>query len=187
MGIAWSDTWEEISGEELSFKRALCDSQAGLCMDGMFKMNLTYLIKMYAPQDDQITASSLYSIYVGKENVRLYKIYDDGCGWIKASSDQSPWIMFDFLQIRVAVGVVISRECYPIYGVTSFRVSTKDEGSTWSYIDTDVGADVQAQYDGHSHIFIWWFGKEVAARYWRIEPVTWLTFAVMQTEFLGYA
>ena len=95
--------------------------------------------------------------------------------------------MFDFLQIRVAVRVVISRECYPIYGVTSFRVSTKDEDSTWSYIDTDVGADVQAQYDGHSHIYIWWFGKEVAARYWRIEPVTWLTFAVMQTEFLGYA
>ena len=111
-GIAWNDTWEEISGDELSFKRSLCDSQAGWCMDGMFKMNLTYLIKMYAPLDTQITASSSLDATVGKERVRLYHIYVSVCGWLKAHSDLSPWIMFDFLQIRVAVGVVIGKPCH---------------------------------------------------------------------------
>ena len=182
-GIAWNDSWEEISGEELSFKRGLCDSQAGWCMDGMFKMNLTYLIKMYAPLDTQITASSEYNSALTKERVVLNQIYNYGCGWIKAKSDQSPWIMFDFLQIRVAAGVVIGKRCdYPAQHVKSFRVSTSYDGVTWSYIDAD---DVQAQYDGL--IFTWWFGREVAARYWRIEPVTWNVYVAMQAEFLGYA
>ena len=197
-GIAWNDNWEEISGDELSFKRGLCDSHAGWCMDGMFKMNLTYLIKMYATLNTQITASSSLDATVGKERVRLYHIYVSVCGWLKAHSDQSPWIMFDFLQIRVAVGVVIGKPCdYPDFYVKSFRMSTKDENSIWSYIGTDVstgigtdvgpgeGTDVQTQYDGL--IFTWWFGRDVSARFWRIEPVTWHGYAAMQAEFLGYA
>ena len=209
-GIAWNDTWEKISGEELSFKRGLCDSQAGWCLDGMFKMNLTYLIKMYAPLDTQITASSVLGSPFAQERVRLYQIDGLKCGWMKANSDESPWIMFDFLQIRVAVGVVIGKRCDdPAHHVTSFRLSTANENSTWSYIGTyvgsdagpgvgpgggagvgtdagaDVGADIQAQYDGL--IFTWLFGREVAARYWRIEPVTWNIRAAMQAEFIGYA
>ena len=74
-GIAWNDTWEEISGDELSFKRSLCDSQAGWCMDGMFKMNLTYLIKMYAPLDTQITASSSLDATVGKETYLCFRMW----------------------------------------------------------------------------------------------------------------
>ena len=187
--IAWNDTWEEISGEELSFKRGLCDSQAGWCMDGMFKVNLTYLIKMYAPLDTQITASSVFTSGLREEKVRLYQIDGAGCGWVKASTDKSPWIMFDFLQIRVAVGVVIGKRCdLPLQYVKSFHVSTTDDGVTWSYIGNGVGTavPVQAQYDGL--IFTWWFGREVAARYWRIEPVTWNGMhAAMQAEFLGYA
>ena len=85
-GIAWNDTWEEISGDELSFKRGLCDSQAGWCMDGMFKMNLAYLIKMYAPLDTQITASSVYKSAFAKEKVSLNHIYDYGCRWLKANT-----------------------------------------------------------------------------------------------------
>ena len=193
-GIAWNDTWEEISGDELSFKRGLCDLQAGWCMDGMFKMNLTYLIKMYAPLDTQITASSVFSSIYETEKVKLYQIDAFGCAWIKAKTDQSPWIMFDFLQIRVAIGVIIAKRCdKPDQYVTSFRASTMDENNTWSYIGTDVGPDVgtdvgpdvQTQYDGL--IFTWWFGREVAARCWRIEPVTWNNHAAMQAEFLGYA
>ena len=180
-GIAWSDTWEEISGEELSFKRALCYSQAGWCMDGMFKTNLTYLIKMYAPLDTQITASSVHSSTHGTGKVRLYQIDGYKCGWLKAHSDLSPWISFDFLQIRVAVGVVIGKRCdIPDQYVTSFRVSYVD--IIFHYIDAD---NVQAQYDGL--IFTWWFGREVSARFWVIEPVTWNNFATMQVEFLGYA
>ena len=182
-GIAWSDTWDEISGDELSFKRVLCDSQAGWCMDGMFMMNLTYLIKMYAPLEAQITASSILAPDFDSKQVKLYQIDGSTCAWIKGGSDQSPWIMFDFLQIRVAVGVVIGKRCdYPAQYVKSFRVSTTDDDVTWSYIDAD---DVQAQYEGV--LFTWWFGREVAARYFRIEPVTWNGYAAMQAEFLGYA
>ena len=191
-GIAWNDTWEEISGEELSFKRGLCDSQAGWCMDGMFMMNLTYLIKMYAPLDTQITASSVYGARLGEGRVRLYQIDGSNCAWVTASTDQSPWIMFDFLQNVEAVGAVIGKRCdHTKQYVKSFHVSTTDDGVTWSYIGTDVDTDVdtavpvQAQYDGL--IFTWWFGRKVAARYWRIEPVTWNVFAAMQAEFLGYA
>ena len=91
--------------------------------------------------------------------------------------------MFDFLQIRVAVGVVIGKRCdNPEEYVTSFRVSTSYDGAPWSYIDAD---DVQAQCD--DLIFTWWFGREVAARCWRIEPVTCNNFAAMQAEILGYA
>ena len=63
---------KKFSGDELSFKRVLCDSQDGLCMDGMFKMNLTYLIKMYAPLDTQITAFSVYKSAFAKEKVYPY-------------------------------------------------------------------------------------------------------------------
>ena len=182
VGIAWSDTWEEINGDELSFKRGLCNSQAGWCMDGMFMMNLTYLINMYAPLDTQITTSSNYLGMAG-ERVKLYQIDGSNCGWLKANTDQAPWIIFDFLQIRVAVGVVIGKRCdYPAQYVKSFRVSTTDDNVTWSYIDAD---DVQAQYEGV--LFTWWFGREVAARYWKIEPLTWNGYAAMQAEFLGYA
>ena len=182
-GIEWNDTWEEISGEELSFKRGLCDLQAGWCMDGMFMMNVTYLINIYAPLDTQIAASSILASQFDNEKIRLYQIEGIDCGWIRGNSDDSPWIMFDFLQIRVAVGVVIAKRCdYPAHHVTSFRVSTTDDNVTWSYIDTD---NVQAQYDGL--IFTWWFGREVAARYFRIEPFTWTAFAAMQAGYLGYA
>ena len=54
-GIEWNDTWEETTGPELTIKRSLCDTQAGWCLDGMFRRNLVYLVKTYAPLDSQIS------------------------------------------------------------------------------------------------------------------------------------
>ena len=49
--IGWNDTWEEINETGLAIKRGLCNTQAGWCLDGMFKTNLMYLVKTYAPLD----------------------------------------------------------------------------------------------------------------------------------------
>ena len=55
-GIRWNDNWEETTGQGLTMRRRLCDTQAGWCLDGM----LVYLVKTYAPLDSQITASSVF-------------------------------------------------------------------------------------------------------------------------------
>ena len=96
-GIRWNESWEEITESGLAIKRSLCDAQAGWCLDGMFKKNLVYLVKTYAPLDSQIYTSSLYSSNFEVGTVSLE--YNGGfCAWSKASSEASPWLKFDLLQ-----------------------------------------------------------------------------------------
>ena len=179
-GIDWDDTWEEIPESGLAIKRSLCDAQAGWCLDGMFKRNLVYLVKHYAPLDSQITASSVYNSDHTEEKVRFE--YNGGaCAWIKSQNDASPWVKFDFLQSRTTVGVKIGKRCDDdLQYVTSFHVSASQDDVTWSYI----GSDVQAVYEGS--IATWWFDIDVSARYWRIEPRTYVAHASMQADFIGY-
>ena len=178
--ISWNNRWEEITDSGSGMKRSLCDVQAGWCLDGMFKKNLVYLVKHYAPLDNQITVSSVWSSVFSSEKVR-FENKATYCAWIKADKDTSPWIKFDLLQSRVAVGVKIGKRCDSIYQyVTSFHVSTSGDDVTWTYI----GTDIQAVYDGI--IATWWFDMEVSARYWRIEPVTFYNYASMQADIIGY-
>ena len=180
-GIEWSDEWEEITESGLVIKRSLCHTQADWCEGGTFRKNLVYLVKHYAPLDSQITVSSVLGSAHTKEKVRL-EYNGDYCAWIKANDDVSPWIKFDFLQSRVAVGVKIGQRCDDLYGpeyVTSFHLSTSDDDVTWSY----EGTNVQAVYE--DLIFTWWF-NEMSARYWRIEPVTFFSHASMQADLIGY-
>ena len=183
-GIVWNDNWEEITESGLAIiKHSVCDAQAGWCLDGMFRMfkkSLVYLVKLYAPLDSQITVSSVYGSDIPKENIRL-EYYGDFCAWIAAANDDSQWVKFDFLQSRVAVGVKIGKRCHlPQQYVTSFHVSTSDNDVAWSYI----GTDVQAVYEGI--IATWWFDRDVSARYWRIEPVTFIEHISMQADFIGF-
>ena len=184
-GISWNDNWEEITESGLAIiKRSVCDAQAGWCLDGMFRMfkTLVYLVKLYAPLDSQITMSSIYPINFEKENVR-FEYNGQNCGWLKHTTDTSPWVKFDFVQSLTVIGVKLGKRCdtpYIYQYVTSFHVSTSDNDVTWSY----VGIDVQAVYEGM--VFTWWFDMEVSARYWRIEPVTWNSHSSMQADFIGY-
>ena len=180
--IKWNHSWEEITESGLTIKRSLCNAQAGWCLDGMFKVNLVYLVKLYAPLDSQITASSTFNYAYDVEKVRL-EYNGTYCAWVKADDDISPWIKFDFLQSRVAVGVKIGKRCDETHGeqyVTSYHVSSSDDDVIWSYI----GTDVQAVYVGI--IAIWCFDMEVSARYWRIEPVTFVRHSSMQADLIGY-
>ena len=183
-GIGWNDNWEEITASGLAIiKRSVCDTQDSWCLDGMFRMfkkNLVYLVKLYAPLDSQITVSSVFSWGYVKEKVRL-DYNGRYCAWVKHTTDTSPWVKFDFLQKRVAVGVKIGKRCDATNQyVTSFHVSTSTDDVTWAYI----GTDVQAVYEGI--IATWWFDMEISARYWRIEPVTFILYGSMQADFIGY-
>ena len=148
----------------------------------MFRKNLVYLVKTYAPLDSQITVSSVYDGSYEAEKVRL-DYNGEHCAWVKANTDSSPWVQFDFLQNRVAVGVKIGKRCDGEHGeqyVTSFHVSSSSDVVPWS----NIGTDVQAVYDGI--IATWWFDVEVSARYWRIKPVTYLLYPSMQADIMGY-
>ena len=185
-GIEWNDTWEEISETGLVIKRSLCDTQSAWCLDGMFKKNLVYLVKHYAPLDSQITASSEFGVSHLKEKVRL-EYNGEFCAWKKTVNDVAPWMKFDLLQSRVATGVKIGKRCdgvaqYGVQYVTTFHLSTSDDDVTWSVIFADV--DVDDLYDGD--IATWWFDNEISARYWRIEPITWMNHCSMQADIIGY-
>ena len=161
-GIAWDDTWTDITSSGVSYKRVLCDAEAAWCLDGMFKINLEYLIAHYAPLDDQITVSSEYDDidgYYGKANVRLeYMVTGEVCGWLSDYVDNSPWIKFDLLQSCVAVGVLIEKSC----GIDpDFTLLSSVDDDTWSNVGTDVGLHVV--YKGV--LATWWFDKQVSARY----------------------
>ena len=150
----------------------------------MFKKNLVYLVKHYAPLDSQITVSSVYSLDLVEEKVRLE--YDgEYCAWLKDVNDVAPWVKFDLLQSRVATGVKIGKRCDDKNDeqyVTSFHLSTSSDDVTWSVIFADV--DVEDLYDGD--IATWWFDNEISARYWRIEPVTWVSHPALQADIIGY-
>ena len=181
-GIMWNDNWEKVTGSGSVMKRSLCDEKAGWCLDAMFRMNLIDLVKIYAPLDSQIAVSSVIGNAHAAKKVRL-EYNGDYCAWIAADSDTSPWVKFDLLQSRVAVGVKIGKRCDDAYGaqyVKTYHVSTSDDDVTWSYI----GTDVQAVYEGM--IATWWLDSEVSARYWRIEPATFHAYPSMQAEFIGY-
>ena len=185
-GIEWNDTWEEITETGLVIKRSLCDTQSAWCLDGMFKKNLVYLVKHYAPLDSQITASSEFGVSHLKEKVRL-EYNGEFCAWKKTVNDVAPWMKFDLLQSRVATGVKIGKRCdgvaqYGVQYVTTFHLSTSDDDVTWSVIFADV--DVDDLYDGD--IATWWFDNEISARYWRIEPITWMNHCSMQADIIGY-
>ena len=64
--------------------------------------------------------------------------------------------------------------------VTSFHVSSSDNDVTWSYI----GTNVRAVYE--DIIATWWFDRDVSARYWKIEPLTFKDHPSMQADFIGY-
>ena len=178
-GIGWNDTWELVS--EPWYQRSLCDTQAGWCLIAMYKRKIQVnLVEEYAQQDSQIAVSSvLFAFY----NVKVRFSYTGAsCAWIRITGDVSPWIKFDFLQSRVAIGVVIGKRCDETSQfVTSFNVSTSGDDVTWSY----VGTDVDVVYEG-TLLFTWMFGMEVRARYWKIEPVTFHNFPAMQADFIGY-
>ena len=179
--IGWN-TWEVTTGPELTIKRSLCDSQAGWCLNGMFVKNLVYLVKTYAPLDSQISVSSALNFGHDAEKVRL-EYNGEACAWIRTTSDNSPWVKFDFLQNCVAVGVKIGKRCDNNHGeqyVTSFHVSSSADDVTWS----NIGTDVQAVYEGI--IATWWFDMDVSARYWRIEPVNYVLYPSMQADIMGY-
>ena len=179
-GIMWNDNWENITESGSVMKRSLCDVQAGWCLDAMFRMNLVYLVKRYAPLGDQIRTSTRQNPFV-KANARLYEYIGADCCWSARDTDDSPWLKFDFLENRVAVGVKIGKRCDRTSKyVKTFSVSTSADDDTWSYI----GTDVQAVYE--DTIATWWFDMAVSSRYWRIHPVTWNGYACMQAEFIGY-
>ena len=183
-GIGWNDTWEEITESGLVIKRSLCDAQSGWCLDGMFKKNLVYLVKHYAPLDSQITVSSAWNSDHEEDKVRL-EYNGEYCAWLKASNDVAPWVKFDLLQSRVATGVKMGKRCDDAYGeqyVTSFHFSTSADDVIWSVIFADV--NVEALYDGD--IATWWFDNEISARYWKIEPITWMSHPSMQADIIGY-
>ena len=185
-GIEWNDTWEEITESGLVIKRSLCDTQSTWCLDGMFKKNLVYLVKHYAPLDSQITVSSEFGVNHAKDKVRL-DYNGANCAWVKDSDDAAPWVKFDLLQSRVATGVKIGKRCdgvaqYGVQYVTTFHFSTSSDDVIWSVIFADK--DVEDLYDGD--IATWWFDNEISARYWRIEPITWMNVASMQADIIGY-
>ena len=179
MGIAWNDTWKDITGSGVSFKRVLCDADADWCLDGMFKMNLVNLIQLYAPLDNQITASSVSEDYYNaSKNADVpfeYLATGEECGWVSSEDDSSPWIKFDFLQSYVAVGVMFVNSC----GSPIFNMSSSADDVTWSSVGTEVG--LNAVYEGLRAT--WWFEKEVSARYWKFEPDVMIP---LKAEILGY-
>ena len=177
-GIAWDDTWTDITSSGVSYKRGLCDAEAAWCLDGMFKINLAYLIELYAPLDEQITASSEFDAFFGSRNVRrIYLEANNGCGWVPSVDDIAPWIKFDFKMSRAAVGVLIVKSCWDEAGLD---LTSSADDVTWSY----VGTVVDAVYDGV--LATWWFDKEVSARYWKIEPVRVLATPSIVVEIIGY-
>ena len=108
-GIRWDDNWEEITECRVPvLKRSLCDAQSGWCLGGMFWKNLVYLVKTYAPLDSQITVSSEYTTDFAARKARL-EYNGDVCAWRKATDDNNPWIKFDLLKSRVAIGVNIGK------------------------------------------------------------------------------
>ena len=183
-GIRWNDNWEDVTESGFTtIKHSLCDTQAGWCLDGMFRMfeeDLVNLVELYAPLDSQISVSSIFDQQYTKEKIRL-DYNGNLCGWIRGRGDNAPWVKFDLSQIRVAVGVKIGKQCDSTGNhVTSFHVSSSSDEFTWS----SVGTDVQAVYE--SIIFTWWFDMEISARYWAIIPRTWTAFPAMQADILGY-
>ena len=51
--------------------RSVCDTQAGWCLEGMFRKNLMYLVKLYAPLDSQINVSSEFGASYLKDKLRM--------------------------------------------------------------------------------------------------------------------
>ena len=47
--IGWNENCEEITESGFAIKRSLCDAEAGWCLDAVFRTNLVYLVKLYAP------------------------------------------------------------------------------------------------------------------------------------------
>ena len=159
-----------------------CNAEKGDLNTRIGWKNLVYLLKLHAPLDSQINVSSIFSADFWKENIRFdYK--GQSCAWFKHDSDTSPWVKFDFLQSRTAIGVKIEKRCEDPYTnqyVTSLHVSTSEDDVTWSYI----GTDVQVVYEGM--VFTWWFDRDVSARYGRIKPVTFNIRPSMRVDFIGY-
>ena len=83
-GIVWNDNWEEITESGLAIiKRSVCDTQAGWCLDGMFRMFkkiLVYLVKLFAPLESQITMSSIYNENL--QNIR-FEYEGSSCACLK--------------------------------------------------------------------------------------------------------
>ena len=182
--IEWNNinvsVWEVITESGLAIKRSLCDVQAGWCLDGMFTKNLAYFVELYAPLDSQITVSSTRDWQYSVNKIR-FTYTGSICGWIKGRNDQSPWLKFDFLQDRVAIGVKIGKQCdIQHYYVKSFHVSSSVDDLAWSA----VGVDEQALYVGT--ICHWWFDREISARYWFIQPLEFSGFPSMQADVIGY-
>ena len=189
--IGWSDEWEDYSQAEEGLppimKLSVCDTHAGWCLDGKFmfqemKKTLVHLVEQYAPLDSQITVSSEWDALHGKQKVRVVDL-DIYCGWLRASSDNAPWVKFDLLQSYTAVGVLVRKRCDLIHGeqyVTSFHVSSSDDDVTWSY----VGTDIQPVYEGIS--FTWWFDRDITSRYWKIELLTFVIHPSFQADIIGY-
>ena len=179
--IKWSDAWEEISQPYTAIKLSLCDTQAGWCLDGMFKKHLVHLVN-HTVLDSQITVSSVRNLHYLKEKIRIQDL-ETYCAWIKADNDQSPWVKFDLLRSYRVAGVVIRMRCDFTYGelfVETFHLSTSHDDVIWFYI----GTDIEAEYKGIT--FTFWLDSDVSARYWRIEPINYRKFPAMQADLLGY-
>ena len=153
-------------------------------MDHVFvsaSQNVKKLLAYLNIEDDLITSSSVLGVNHEAHRVILNHYFDRACAWAAGNADPAPWVRFDMGQEVTVWGVVAKPRCdYPSQQVSSLQVFKSDDGVNWctasGVITTDYSVDDTSTT---------WFNEAWTARYWRIDPVTWLNHPSMKADLIG--
>ena len=99
--------------------------------------------------------------------------------WSAGTNEAGEWLQMDLGEVKTVVGTVIQPRSTNYQYVTSYTVSTSEDGNTWK--------EVSGDYDGHGSELnenIFSDGSSVQARYVRMIVQTWTSHISMRADVL---
>ncbi|KAL9983324.1 hypothetical protein ACROYT_G005476 [Oculina patagonica] len=112
-------------------------------------------------------------------------VVPDTKAWCAASSDPSPYLQVDLGRVVVVTQVAVAGKSGEGM-VTTFKLSSSNEGGFWRKYATVTGEEVFTAAVDYSQAFNYTLALKIKARFFRFLPETWTDLPCMRVELYGY-
>ena len=167
---------EEINNYTMAYKE-MCTTCSGPKALGMESGKIP---------DSALTSSSSWSSSWAPQTARLNRLLD-GCAWLSASGTdpKKSWLQVDFGNETIVTGVATQGSCTEVQWVKSYVIWYSNDAVNWKYYK-EGGARKEFQGNSDQNTVVTNnFKQPIVARYVRITPQTYTTYAEMRLEYYG--
>ena len=94
---------------------------------------------------------------------------------------EGSWLEVDLLRVYTVIGLMMLRTTVPHWYLTLYDLKVSTDGISYQYIDQNI----PVEYLPNEDYTTYWFDNVTQARYYRIEPVTWVLKPSVKCDVIG--